>query len=338
MARFTITRAQAAAFAIRATTLVEAGRPPCPLCGGPLDPSGHECPQDQRPPAARHLTLLAEGDIEIVGRMPWSSNHTFLVTCFLGRRRGRARCTSPGRGRAPSVGLPRGDLPARGRRLRGVARPRVGHRSRDRRSATTRRSGPGSLQLFVARGLLPAPLHPHRGRGVPRPTAGDLRLRRRGEQRRSQERALHARRGRPDLGHRQRPVLPRRAQAAHGDLGVRRGASARRAVERAWPGWPRHHPRRCGALLSARRGPSRRPAGRACCSRPAGSRSPTPIPTTTPGPSSESRCPAKVGPAWWVGFPVGQPLTGNWPRRDRVAHTPKQWRRAMSRGDHGPDH
>jgi len=53
-ARFTITRAQAAAFAIRATTLVEAGRPPCPLCGGPLDPSGHQCPRTNghRPPAS----------------------------------------------------------------------------------------------------------------------------------------------------------------------------------------------------------------------------------------------------------------------------------------------
>jgi len=52
MARFTVTRAQAAAFAIRATTLVEAGRPPCPLCGGPLDPSGHLCPRTNghRPP------------------------------------------------------------------------------------------------------------------------------------------------------------------------------------------------------------------------------------------------------------------------------------------------
>jgi uncharacterized repeat protein (TIGR03847 family) len=52
-AHLTITRAQAAAFAIRATTLVEAGRPPCPLCGGPLDPSGHECPRTNghRPPA-----------------------------------------------------------------------------------------------------------------------------------------------------------------------------------------------------------------------------------------------------------------------------------------------
>jgi hypothetical protein len=39
------TREQAAAFAIRATQLVEAGRPPCPLCGLPLDPRGHDCPR-----------------------------------------------------------------------------------------------------------------------------------------------------------------------------------------------------------------------------------------------------------------------------------------------------
>ena len=52
MARFSVTTAQAAAFAIRATSLVEAGRPPCPLCGLPLDPSGHRCPRTNghRPP------------------------------------------------------------------------------------------------------------------------------------------------------------------------------------------------------------------------------------------------------------------------------------------------
>ena len=53
VARVAITREQAAAFAIRATSLVEAGRPPCPLCGFPLDPSGHDCPRTNghRPPA-----------------------------------------------------------------------------------------------------------------------------------------------------------------------------------------------------------------------------------------------------------------------------------------------
>ncbi|MGH8980584.1 MAG: DUF3090 family protein [Acidimicrobiales bacterium] len=52
VARVAISREQAAAFAIRATGLVEAGRPPCPLCGLPLDPSGHDCPRTNghRPP------------------------------------------------------------------------------------------------------------------------------------------------------------------------------------------------------------------------------------------------------------------------------------------------
>jgi uncharacterized repeat protein (TIGR03847 family) len=44
-ATITVTREQAAAFAIRATSLVEAGRPPCPLCGFPLDERGHDCPR-----------------------------------------------------------------------------------------------------------------------------------------------------------------------------------------------------------------------------------------------------------------------------------------------------
>ncbi|MGH9018929.1 MAG: SCO1664 family protein, partial [Acidimicrobiales bacterium] len=30
------------------------------------------------------MSLLAEGEIEVVGRMPWSSNQTFLVTCTMG--------------------------------------------------------------------------------------------------------------------------------------------------------------------------------------------------------------------------------------------------------------
>lgn len=43
--RVTATREQMAALAIRGTALVEAGRPPCPLCGYPIDPSGHVCPR-----------------------------------------------------------------------------------------------------------------------------------------------------------------------------------------------------------------------------------------------------------------------------------------------------
>jgi uncharacterized repeat protein (TIGR03847 family) len=35
----------ARAFARRCAKVVAAGRPPCPFCGGPLDPTGHICPR-----------------------------------------------------------------------------------------------------------------------------------------------------------------------------------------------------------------------------------------------------------------------------------------------------
>jgi uncharacterized repeat protein (TIGR03847 family) len=44
-ARFAITRAQATAFVERAEALVKAGRPICPMCSQPKDPSGHVCPR-----------------------------------------------------------------------------------------------------------------------------------------------------------------------------------------------------------------------------------------------------------------------------------------------------
>jgi uncharacterized repeat protein (TIGR03847 family) len=40
-----ITAAHARAFAMRATSVVSAGRPSCPFCGNPLDPEGHICPR-----------------------------------------------------------------------------------------------------------------------------------------------------------------------------------------------------------------------------------------------------------------------------------------------------
>jgi uncharacterized repeat protein (TIGR03847 family) len=51
-ARLTITRAQAAAFAIEGRRLIKAGRPACPFCGYPLDARGHVCPKmnGHRPP------------------------------------------------------------------------------------------------------------------------------------------------------------------------------------------------------------------------------------------------------------------------------------------------
>jgi uncharacterized repeat protein (TIGR03847 family) len=45
LARLYLTAAQARAMATRGSAAVQRGRPPCPLCGGPLDPSGHTCPR-----------------------------------------------------------------------------------------------------------------------------------------------------------------------------------------------------------------------------------------------------------------------------------------------------
>jgi uncharacterized repeat protein (TIGR03847 family) len=43
--RVRITPEAARAFAQRAAKVVQAGRPPCPLCGLPLDTDGHVCPR-----------------------------------------------------------------------------------------------------------------------------------------------------------------------------------------------------------------------------------------------------------------------------------------------------
>jgi uncharacterized repeat protein (TIGR03847 family) len=43
--RVRLTPAATRDFIERAKRVVSAGRPPCPLCGGPLDPKGHLCPR-----------------------------------------------------------------------------------------------------------------------------------------------------------------------------------------------------------------------------------------------------------------------------------------------------
>jgi len=54
-------------------------------------------PENERPSPAGVLRLLAEGELEIVGRMPWSSNRTFLAQCVLdGEETGAVY--KPGRG------------------------------------------------------------------------------------------------------------------------------------------------------------------------------------------------------------------------------------------------
>lgn len=44
-AHMLLTRQQAIAFVQHARELIDAGRPPCPFCGRPLDPGGHACPR-----------------------------------------------------------------------------------------------------------------------------------------------------------------------------------------------------------------------------------------------------------------------------------------------------
>jgi uncharacterized repeat protein (TIGR03847 family) len=43
--RVFLSLAEARDFALHAQTVVAAGRPPCPLCGNPLDAEGHICPR-----------------------------------------------------------------------------------------------------------------------------------------------------------------------------------------------------------------------------------------------------------------------------------------------------
>jgi uncharacterized repeat protein (TIGR03847 family) len=45
LVRVRLTPTRARAFAERALRTVASGRPPCPLCGQPLDPAGHLCPR-----------------------------------------------------------------------------------------------------------------------------------------------------------------------------------------------------------------------------------------------------------------------------------------------------
>lgn len=42
---FRVTRSQLAGLVARGAELVASGRPPCPLCGAPIDPAGHACPR-----------------------------------------------------------------------------------------------------------------------------------------------------------------------------------------------------------------------------------------------------------------------------------------------------
>jgi uncharacterized repeat protein (TIGR03843 family) len=64
-------------------------------------------PEDERQPPTAALTTLTTGDVEVEGRMPWSSNATFLVTVTHGGDR-RAAVYKPHRGERPLWDFPGG--------------------------------------------------------------------------------------------------------------------------------------------------------------------------------------------------------------------------------------
>jgi len=70
-------------------------------------------PEDERPPPAAHLSgpawleLLSGGELEVEGRLPWSSNYSFLATVRLGEAEQRA-VYKPGRGERPLWDYPGG--------------------------------------------------------------------------------------------------------------------------------------------------------------------------------------------------------------------------------------
>ena len=111
--------------------LVSKGRPDCGFCGLPIDLRRARMPEDELTPldGPAALEVLRSGEIEVLGRMPWSSNATLLVE--VRRRRRRLRAVYKPRQGAPAVGLPGGARPAGGGGLRAVVLAGMGHRARD---------------------------------------------------------------------------------------------------------------------------------------------------------------------------------------------------------------
>ena len=148
--------AAARAFARRAQAVVAAGRPPCPFCGGPLDPDGPHLPARQRLQA---LSPSRAGDSTEPGldapaagetsrsRAGSSTPPTSPCSSRLERRRRSrpARSTSRSRGERPLWDFPDGHARRpRGRRLRRRPRRRLGRRAAHRAARRPARPGLGA--------------------------------------------------------------------------------------------------------------------------------------------------------------------------------------------------
>ena len=121
-------------------------------------------PEDERPPPAPDLSgpawleLLSSGELEVLGRLPWSSNYSFLATVRLGEVGARA-VYKPGRGERPLWDYPGGLF------RREVAAYALSHAlALDIVPETVMRldgpHGEGSVQRFVDADFSRALLHP----------------------------------------------------------------------------------------------------------------------------------------------------------------------------------
>src|SRR5207237_5797877 len=89
---------------------VERARPPR---RGVIQPGGGGVfPENPEPGSAEERELLEGGELELLGRMPWSSNATFLVKLGHGGRESLA-IYKPRKGERPLGDFPRGTLCAR---------------------------------------------------------------------------------------------------------------------------------------------------------------------------------------------------------------------------------
>ena len=158
--------------------------------------------------------------------MPWSSNATFLVNVACGDVAAQA-IYKPMRGERPlwdfEPGLHRREVAAY------LLSEAMGF---DLVPPTVLRDGPfgeGSVQWFVDADHRQHYFTIHEARDDLHDTLrGVAAVRPAGQQHRPQERPCADRRRRSHLGHRSRPVLRRRLQAAHRRLGVRWRADRRR--------------------------------------------------------------------------------------------------------------
>ena len=163
VARIYATRAQVRAMAARGAEAVAGGRPPCPLCEQPMDPV-------RAPVSSLELTpdelrgALETAELEVVGRMRYSSNATFLVEAKVDGVE-LAAIYKPRRGERPLWDFTAGHaLPPRGRGVRALRRARLGHRAAHRpaRRPARRRRGAALRRPRSRRALLHAARRPRR--------------------------------------------------------------------------------------------------------------------------------------------------------------------------------